>query len=132
MAIRSGPGGGGMMQFIWIKPPSGMGAECKRRADAIEPELLGRMGEIKGSVLDYMQNNAPWTNRTTDARNGLRSSANITGKGSVTVTAWHTVPYGKFLELGTSKMSAYPIINPALQAHYAATKAVMDRIAGSG
>jgi hypothetical protein len=121
-----------MVSFIWIRPPSGMSAECKRRADAMEPELLGRMSALRDELLSYMKDNAPWTDRTTDARNGLSSNANITGKGAVTLSAFHTVFYGPFLELGTRFMSPYPIIRPALEAHYGKTRQIMDDIAGSG
>jgi hypothetical protein len=77
-----------------------------------------------------MQSNAPWNDRTGAARAGLQSTVGITGKGSVTLTARHTVPYGGYLETGTSRMAAYPIIRPALEAHYAPTRAIMDMIAG--
>jgi hypothetical protein len=122
----------GNVRFNWIRPPSGMGAECHRRAEAMAPQLLGMMSELRGDVIDYMKSNAPWQDRTGDAREGLDSTVGITGKGSVTLSAFHTVPYGGFLETGTSRMSAYPILGPALQAHYAATRKIMDTIAGSG
>lgn len=122
----------GNVRFIWIRPPSGMGAECKRRADAIEPELLGQMSALRGTLISWMKSNAPWNDRTGAARAGLDASVGITGKGSVTLTAKHGVPYGGFLETGTSKMSPYPVIGPGLQAHYAPTRKIMDTIAGSG
>lgn len=122
----------GMVRFIWIRPPSGMGAECRRRADLMEPELLGRMSLLRGDLLSWMQSNAPWNNRTGDARAKLDASVNITGKGSVTLSARHGVPYGGFLETGTSRMQPYPVIGPGLQAHYAPTRKIMDDLAGRG
>jgi HK97 gp10 family phage protein len=122
----------GNLMFRWVRPPSGMGAECRRRAEAMEPELLGQMSTLKGSMDSYMQSNIPWTDRTRAARDGLKTSVGITGKGGVTITAWHTVPYGGFLETGTSKMDPFPIIRPTLEAHYADAKKVMANIAGSG
>lgn len=71
----------GMVRFVWIRPPSGMGQECKRRAEAMEPELLGRMGPLKDRVINYAKSNAPWKDRTTNARNSIDGSANITAKG---------------------------------------------------
>ena len=129
----------GMVRFTWIRPPSGMGAECKRRADAMEPMLLGMMGELVGDLVNHMQSTAPWTDRTGDARRELDASANITGKGSVTLTAFHGVSYGGYLETGTNYNprtgagnKAYPVLAPSLQAFYAPTRKVMDLIAGSG
>jgi HK97 gp10 family phage protein len=107
-----------------------MGAECKRRADALQPALQGEMDALAKVVVEYMKANAPWTDRTTDARNGLSSNSRVTGKGGVTLVAFHTVPYGGFLETGTAHNAPYPIIRPALQAHYAAARAIMDKIAG--
>lgn len=122
----------GRVRFTWIKPPSIMANELRRRADAMEPTLLADLNGLSSDVISYMRTNAPWTNRTGNARAGLESNARVTGSGRVTLSAYHTVPYGGFLETGTSKMSAYPILRPALEAHYAKTRAIMDRIAGSG
>ena len=129
----------GMIRFVWVRPPSGMGRECKRRADAMEPALLGMMGQIRGDLENYMKANAPWQDRTGAARSSLSASANITGKGSVTLTARHGVGYGGYLETGTNYNpwtgrgnKAYPIIGPATQAFYPEVREVMDLIAGSG
>jgi len=90
------------------------------------------MTAMAADLVSYMQANAPWNDRTGDARAGLSSNVRQSGKGGVTVSAFHTVPYGGFLETGTSKMSAYPIIGPALEAHYAEARKLMADIAGSG
>ena len=125
------PASRGRVSFIWLRPPSLMGNECERRARAMDPAVLGRMQALSATVVSYMKSNAPWNDRTGAARAGLSSNVNLSGH-STTLSAFHTVPYGGYLETGTSKMSAYPIIRPALQAHYAQTKAIMNDIAGSG
>lgn len=122
----------GRIRFTWVKPPSIMANEVRRRAAAMEPTLTGRMAALSSDVISYMRSNAPWTNRTGNARAGLQSNARVTGSGRVTLSAYHTVPYGGFLETGTSKMSAYPILRPALEAHYPEVRKIMDDIAGSG
>src|SRR5690348_580173 len=45
-----------------------------------------------------MKQRAPWTDRTTNARNGLFCDAEFTG-GQVVVVFGHSVTYGKYLEL---------------------------------
>lgn len=120
----------GGVSFRWIRPPTGMGDECRRRADALQPALQGRMNVLAAQVEEYMHDNAPWQDRTFAARDGLRSNARVTGKGGVTLSAYHTVPYGGFLETGTARMAPYPIIRPALEAHYAQARKIMDDIAG--
>lgn len=88
------------------------------------------MNALAGQVEAYMQENAPWQDRTFAARDGLKSNVRVTGKGGVTLTAYHTVPYGGFLETGTAHMAPYPIIRPALEAHYAEARKFMDELAG--
>lgn len=122
----------GNIRFTWVKAPSqGMGPDCFRRADLMLPTTFEMLEELSQDIVDYMKANAPWQNRTGNARAGLSSNANVSGS-AVSLTAYHTVPYGGFLETGTSRMSAYPIIGPALQAHYGAARTIMNQIAGKG
>jgi hypothetical protein len=121
----------GNIRFIWIRPPSGMGRECNRRAQAIPPALLAGMTQISSTMLGYAQNNAPWSDRTGNAR-ALMTFTPSPGGTAVTIVGKHGVPYGGFLETGTSRMAAYPIIRPTLEAHYAEVRALMNEIAGSG
>ena len=70
-------------------------------------------------VLDYwatramtqMKTNAPWTDRTTNARNGLMAKRFEDGD-SFSLVLWHTVPYGIWLEVRWS--GRYAIIGPTL------------------
>lgn len=65
------------------------------------------------------QAGAPWNDVTGAARGGLRGFA---AKEALQITIYlmHSVYYGPFLELGTSKMAPRPIILPTLQANYSA------------
>lgn len=125
------PASQGMVRFIWIRPPSIMGRECDRRAQEITPALMRGMTAISEKMLSYAQSNAPWTNRTGDARRMLAFYPGQSGT-SVTIVGQHRVPYGGYLETGTSHMDPYPIIRPTLDAHYAQVRALMNEIAGSG
>lgn len=71
----------------------------------------------RGHLESSMKRNASWTDRTSNARNGLR--ATVEGKGNAlggtyTLAASHSVPYGIFLELRWS--GRYAIIMPSLEA----------------
>ncbi len=62
-----------------------------------------------------MKHNAPWSDRTTNARNGLGARV----RGSVRGSSWAlvlfgTVDYQIYLELGTENMDEYPIIMPTV------------------
>jgi hypothetical protein len=58
------------------------------------------------------QQNAPWEDRTGDARNGLTGSAETTGV-ETTITLAHTVDYGLWLEVRWN--GRYAIIMPTLE-----------------
>lgn len=67
-----------------------------------------------GNVEAWMKHNAPWTDRTTNARNGLFAKAASAGSLYFIVLA-HSVDYGIYLEGGTPNMRARPIIGPAIK-----------------
>lgn len=56
--------------------------------------------------------NAKWTDRTTNARNGLISRAGTSGKNRVYLVLAHQVPYGIYLE--TRWSGKYAIVMPTL------------------
>jgi hypothetical protein len=63
----------------------------------------------------YMKHNAPWKDRTTNARNGLRAKGVKLGKKLYALLLTHSVTYGIYLELGTKFMHKRPIIVPTLK-----------------
>lgn len=62
-------------------------------------------------VENYMRNNAPWTDRTGNARNGLLARAFRDGD-EVGIDLFHSVPYGIWLEVKQS--GQYAIIQPTI------------------
>lgn len=62
---------------------------------------------------NWMKTNAPWTDRTTNARNGLSARYVGSARGVHTMVLFHTVDYGIWLEVAHE--GNYQIINPALQ-----------------
>lgn len=60
----------------------------------------------------YMKNNATWTDRTGNARAGLKAETEVE-TNRVTIYLYHTVPYGPWLELRWS--GKYQIINPTIE-----------------
>jgi hypothetical protein len=47
----------------------------------------------------FMKSQAPWTDRTGIARNGLRARVHLSGTDKVAIVLYHTAPYGVFLEV---------------------------------
>jgi len=67
-----------------------------------------------GKVEAHMKHNAPWHDRTSNARNGLAARAARLGKNLFAIILSHAVDYGIYLEAGTENMRARPIINPTI------------------
>lgn len=70
--------------------------------------------EIAPMLEGYMKNNRPWTDRTGNARRGLKVVTTIS-TDELTLRLWHTVAYGIYLEY--SRAGRYAILNPTLQKH---------------
>ena len=80
----------------------------------LEAGLYGVMKMHDGNVQSYARNNAPWTDRTGNARNGLFAEAFQDTKG-YGIVLYHTMPYGIFLE--TRWSGRYAIIAPTIQVY---------------
>jgi len=74
------------------------------------------MAEIANDFADalvkYAQNNAPWKDRTTDARLGLQSAVTLENN-SLEIDLYHTVEYGVWLEVRWG--GKYAIILPTIE-----------------
>lgn len=62
---------------------------------------------------NYMKSNAPWTDQTSNARNGLAARAYTDGD-EYGIVLYHQVPYGIWLE--TKNGGEYAIIQPTIDA----------------
>lgn len=87
----------------------------------LQRALYGVVKYWDGPVERYMKHNAPWTDRTTNARNGLFATAQKSGTRIATsnfaIVLGHTVDYGVYLEEGTENMKARPIIMPTIKVY---------------
>jgi HK97 gp10 family phage protein len=81
----------------------------------IERAALAVVKYHDGNVEKYMKHNAPWRDRTSNARNGLFAVGRRISKGLYAIILGHSVDYGVYLEEGTEHMRARPIIEPAMQ-----------------
>lgn len=68
-----------------------------------------------GRAEAHMKQKAPWTDRTSNARNGLFARAAKLSRTVFAIILGHSVTYGIFLELGTKHMRARPIIVPTME-----------------
>jgi HK97 gp10 family phage protein len=81
----------------------------------LERAIFGVCRYWDAPVERYMKHNAPWNDRTTNARNGLEAEAAKLGGGRFAIILRHSVDYGIFLERGTRYMKARPIIEPTIK-----------------
>lgn len=103
-----------------------------RRYDEQVDEMIGRVIDFQADRAEaYAKLNASWTDRTTNARNGLfaqprHSYGRFPRRSSHTIVLAHTVPYGIYLE--TMKAGRYAIIEPTLRVIGEETMAMVQRI----
>jgi hypothetical protein len=117
----------------------------------IDVALRGVMKLWDGRLEKHMKNKAPWTDRTTNARNGLFAQYEA-GPGATahSIVAGHSVYYGVFLEtivyhrndvddesaalaqVGTKSWGTYAIVGPAIERYapkvIASCKKLLDRL----
>ena len=83
-------------------------------------EMAGRINAIITTSVDYFatrveteaKTNAPWTDRTGNARNGLKTQAFHKPEEHV-IVLFHQVPYGIFLEVCND--GKYAIVEPTIK-----------------
>lgn len=84
--------------------------------DGIEPYINDVVDTVfryyEAPVENYARVNAPWTDRTSNARNGLVAQSGSDGKTRFLVLA-HRVPYGIWLEVRWN--GKFAIIRPTLE-----------------
>jgi len=84
----------------------------KALGHVVDKGIAAVMSKKAVDVQDYARSNAPWTDRTGNARNGLFATSR-SGQGTHEIVLYHTVPYGIWLEVRFAGRNA--IIRPTIQ-----------------
>lgn len=74
--------------------------------------VAGVMEYWDSRMESHMKTKAPWTDRTGNARNGLRAQAGHNPGVSHWIDLWHSVPYGIWLEVRWA--GRYAIVIPTI------------------
>lgn len=80
----------------------------------VEDHAQRVLEDLADEIQDYAQSNAPWTDRTGEARQGLETEVYRRGT-TLVLELYHTVDYGIWLE--TIQSGTFAIIMPTLEAY---------------
>ncbi len=119
----------GSIGGVWIRPPSqtlipALGDYQRRAITAV----LALAAYFAQKLQDESRQNAPWQDRTGNARSGLFAVTEQAAGDLVTIylSHGHTVDYGKFLELAHG--AKYAIIMPTIERNLPEIEAQLKRL----
>lgn len=99
--------------FTWTQGSPDQIARLIQSLSRQAPNVVNDIATSEASCAEaWMKENAPWTDRTSDARQGLFGRSERSGN-VITVTLGHTMEYGEYLELGTRYMAPRRVVIPA-------------------
>ena len=89
-----------------------LGAQLAIAVHRAEEEWENTLIEVGVEALEFAKEQAPWVDRTGAAREGLDVDVDKSGN-TMTLTMFHTVDYGQWLE--TIQNGRYAVIMPTLE-----------------
>lgn len=99
--------------IVWnIPPEQAWGDLAEAYVSALHRGVLAIAQRWAPEVENWMKDNAPWTDRTGNARQSLYTAVRQVANQMVEVILSHGMDYGIYLEL--RHQGRYAIINPAL------------------
>jgi hypothetical protein len=113
----------------WVRPPDQLAKAIEQYGDRV----LVAVTAVAGRIATLMQNdaraNAPWTDRTGNARTGLFGTAERdVARSLVTIYLSHgaDIDYGKWLELANA--GRYAVIERTIEAHLPELRAELEAL----
>lgn len=112
--------------FVWVIPPTRMAQNVTAYGDKVQVAIRALAEFIATKLQNEARQNAPWTDRTGNARSGLFGVVDDAAKDLVTIylSHGHTIFYGMFLEL--SNGGKYAIIEPTIEANLPEIKRMLN------
>jgi hypothetical protein len=99
----------------WTVPPSVLGKNIGDYAERVLSAVFDLAQMFAARIEAYAKANAPWTDRTGNARQGLTGRAFKTAT-AVTIVLFHSAAYGIWLEVANA--GRFSIILKALEQSY--------------
>ena len=103
----------------WTTPPSELAAAVERYGDRVLQAVAAVAQYVATQMQNQAQADAPWTDRTGNARTGIFGTSEADFAAHVvTIYLSHgaTIDYGIWLELANS--GSYAVIMRTMEAHY--------------
>lgn len=113
----------------WVRPPDQLARAIEQYGDRVVRAVEAVAQYIATTMQNSAKHNAPWTDRTGNARSGLFGTAERdAARKIVTIYLSHgaTVEYGIYLELANS--GRYAIIMRTMESHLPELKRMLDGI----
>lgn len=99
-------------RVVWNRDPADLGRAINEYGEKlVYSALVAYLEKNAGEILERMKREAPWTDRTGEARKKLIADVVIDGT-AVSLYLAHGVPYGKYLELRWG--GRYAIVSPTI------------------
>lgn len=115
----------------WVRPPE----DLARAVDQYGEKVLIAVAAVAGRIATIMQNsaknNAPWTDRTGNARSGLFGTVETDlSRQMVIIYLSHgvAIDYGLWLEVRGGGAGKYAIIMRTIERHLPELKEMLDEI----
>lgn len=105
----------------------GLLSNLEKGPKRLQDKIMSVMQFYAPQIESYAKANAPWTDQTGNARNGLAARAGREGE-SYYIVLYHQVPYGLWLEVKYDGRNA--IIMPTLDEFLPKVQAGLDGIMG--
>jgi hypothetical protein len=103
--------GGTFVKLVWDAKSRNLGRKLRTGPRDLHNAAVIVSHRMAPEVENYMKTNAPWRDRTGNARNGLAARA-YEEADSVGIVLYHQVSYGIWLEVRWG--GKYAIINPTI------------------
>jgi hypothetical protein len=114
----------------WQRPPVELGRATVRYAGDVRAQVLELAQSIAADAEQEMKRDAPWTNRTGDARRGLFATAEQINQDMIKLYLSHgpDIYYGVFLELKNA--GRYAIVGPTWERYIEIVRRELQRRLG--
>lgn len=123
MADNFGTISGGFFSLVW--GDDSLMQAIREGDEKVKAKVMAVMEYQAPAVEAHAKNTAPWTDRTGNARQGLRAEAFDEGT-NVGIVLYHQAPYGIWLEVKNS--GEYAVINPTIEVMGPQVMAALERI----